>query len=429
MTKFTKNQAAFINAAKKYAKNNTTVAQGADRGDLQAIADSADLSFPQWLTTNPSYRLDRGSYAIPGLLDGRTVAVRNTKKNSTSSVDRTTAPVATVVPVEQAVAPVAAAVAEPITLSKGVSDFSHIPEADSSFVPFGYFKAIFNIIKSRKFYPIFVTGLSGNGKTFMVEQACSKAKRDMMRVNITVETDEDDLLGGFRLIDGATVWFDGPVVKAMKMGAVLLLDEVDLASTKIMCLQPVLEGKGIFLKKINEWVRPVDGFTVIATANTKGKGDSTGNFIGAGVMNEAFLERFPITVEQDYPSMAVEKRILGKVFETNGLDDNNFIDNLVVWADTIRKSFKEEAIDEIITTRRLVHISEAYAIFGNRMESIDLCISRFDDETKASFMDLYTKVDADVDPNASVDMTSDDDVVGTKADEEVDVSAGNDCPF
>ena len=407
MATFTKNQQTFINAAQKQYKKRATKLGSLSRADLQAIADKAGLSFPQWLTTNPAYRVDRGVYMVP------TAAAAKISTPKSGTVIRPAA-----VPVEASVAP-AAAVA-PILLSKGVSEFSHIPDADPSFVSFGYFKAVFNIIKSMKFYPIFVTGLSGNGKTFMVEQACSKAKRDMMRVNITVETDEDDLLGGFRLVDGATVWFDGPVVKAMKMGAVLLLDEVDLASTKIMCLQPVLEGKGIFLKKINEWVRPAAGFTVIATANTKGKGDNTGNFIGAGVMNEAFLERFPITVEQDYPSLAVEKKILGKVFVANGIEDNDFIDNLVAWADTIRKSYKEDAIDEIITTRRLVHISEAYGIFEDRMEAIDLCISRFDDETKASFLELYTKVDADVDPAAVVDVTSDTDTA---------TADDNDCPF
>jgi hypothetical protein len=423
MATFTKNQQAFIDAAKRYAKKHPTAVVNASRADLQSIADSAGLNFPQWLTTNPKFRIDRGSYIVPGLDSTSKLVKKAAKAAKVGKVNRTTVTrTPAVAPVEQSVAPVAVAASAPITLSKGVTEFSHVPEAEEGFVAFGYFKAIFNIIKSKKFYPIFVTGLSGNGKTLMVEQACSKAKRDMMRVNITVETDEDDLLGGFRLVDGATVWFDGPVVKAMKMGAVLLLDEVDLASTKIMCLQPVLEGKGIFLKKINEWVRPTAGFTVIATANTKGKGDNTGNFIGAGVMNEAFLERFPITVEQDYPSIAVEKKILAKVFEAEGIDDDDFIEKLVSWADTIRKSYKEDAIDEIITTRRLVHISEAYAIFEDRMESIDLCISRFDDETKASFMDLYTKVDADVDPTAEV---------GVDAGEEVpaDDVDGNDCPF
>jgi MoxR-like ATPase len=251
------------------------------------------------------------------------------------------------------------------------------------------------------FYPIFVTGLSGNGKTFMIEQACAKAKRELFRVNITIETDEDDLLGGFRLVNGETVWFDGPVVEAMKKGSVLLLDEIDLASTKIMCLQPVLEGKGVFLKKINEWVECADGFNIVATANTKGKGDDTGNFIGAGVLNEAFLERFPITVEQEYPTNAVEKKILEKVFDNLGLSDSAFIEKLVNWADIIRKTYIEGAIDELITTRRLVHISNAYKIFNmDRVKSISMCVNRFDVETKTAMLDLYTKVDSDVEPAA-----------------------------
>jgi midasin (ATPase involved in ribosome maturation) len=418
---FTKNQLAFIVAAKRFVAENPSAGSRFDRADLTQIAGENGLSFPQWLTTNTAYRVDRGVYTIPGL-DGPVPVVAPKKVAAKKAVTITAKAAAAVANVTGAVEDSVAPVAGPVTLAKGVTEFSHIPEVDGGFVPFGYFKVVFNVIKSRKFYPIFVTGLSGNGKTLMVEQAAAKAKRDLLRVNITVETDEDDLLGGFRLVDGETVWFDGPVVKAMKMGAILLLDEVDLASTKIMCLQPVLEGKGIFLKKINEWVVPADGFTVIATANTKGKGDSTGNFIGAGVMNEAFLERFPITVEQDYPSMAVEKKILGKVFVDNGVEDNDFIDNLVSWADTIRKSYKEDAIDEIITTRRLVHISEAFAIFGDRMESINLCISRFDDETKASFLELYTKVDADIDPNVEVSVG--DDAEGVEVDPE-----SNDCPF
>ena len=281
----------------------------------------------------------------------------------------------------------------------GTSTVENIPVKDNLFVPFGNFSDVHSILKSEMFYPIFVTGLSGNGKTFMVEQACAKAKRELFRVNITIETDEDDLLGGFRLVNGETVWFDGPVVEAMKKGSVLLLDEIDLASTKIMCLQPVLEGKGVFLKKINEWVECADGFNVVATANTKGKGDDTGNFIGAGVLNEAFLERFPITVEQEYPTNAVEKKILEKIFDNLGLSDSEFIDKLVNWADIIRKTYVEGAIDELITTRRLVHISNAYKIFNmDRIKSISMCVNRFDVETKTAMLDLYTKVDSDVSP-------------------------------
>jgi MoxR-like ATPase len=244
------------------------------------------------------------------------------------------------------------------------------------------------------FYPVFITGLSGNGKTVSVEQACAHLKRELIRVNITIETDEDDLLGGFRLVDGETVWHDGPVVNALKRGAVLLLDEIDLASNKIMCLQSVLEGKGVFLKKINQYVTPSAGFNVIATANTKGKGSDDGRFIGTNVMNEAFLERFPITFEQPYPSMATEKKILMNLMNSFEVVDEEFVDKLIVWADTIRKTFYDGGVDEIITTRRLVHIIQSFAIFKNRKKAINVCINRFDDDTKSSFLDLYKNIDA-----------------------------------
>ena len=272
-----------------------------------------------------------------------------------------------------------------------------VPEKDPLYVPFGNFNDVFSIIKSGRYYPAFITGLSGNGKTFMVEQACAKAKREYFRVNITVETDEDDLLGHYALIDGNTVWQDGPVVKAMERGAILLLDEIDLASSKIMCLQPVLEGKGVYLKKVNRFVSPSVGFNVLATANTKGKGSEDGRFIGTNILNEAFLERFPITVEQEYPSMSVERKILDKVFDSLDITEyGDFAEKLVTWADIIRKTFYEGGIDEIIATRRLVHIVNAYAIFSDRKKAIEMCIARFDDDTKTSFLDLYSKCDSEV---------------------------------
>ena len=272
-----------------------------------------------------------------------------------------------------------------------------VPEKDPLYVPFGNFNDVYSIIKSGRYYPAFITGLSGNGKTFMVEQACAKAKREYFRVNITVETDEDDLLGHYALIDGNTVWQDGPVVKAMERGAILLLDEIDLASSKIMCLQPVLEGKGVYLKKVNRFVSPSVGFNVLATANTKGKGSEDGRFIGTNILNEAFLERFPITVEQEYPSMSVERKILDKVFDSLDITEyGDFSEKLVTWADIIRKTFYEGGIDEIIATRRLVHIVNAYAIFGDRKKAIEMCIARFDDDTKTSFLDLYSKCDSEV---------------------------------
>jgi hypothetical protein len=273
---------------------------------------------------------------------------------------------------------------------------SLIPSKDPLYVPFGHYTDIVNIVKSGMYYPVFVTGLSGNGKTFMVEQACAKAKREFFRVNITVETDEDDLLGHYALIDGNTVWQDGPVVKAMERGAILLLDEIDLASSKIMCLQPVLEGKGVYLKKVNRFVAPSEGFNVLATANTKGKGSEDGRFIGTNILNEAFLERFPITIEQEYASVSVEKKILDKVFRSLDVEFGDFSEKLVTWADIIRKTFYEGGIDEIIATRRLVHIANAFAIFGDRKKAIEMCINRFDEDTKTSFLDLYSKVDSEV---------------------------------
>ena len=284
----------------------------------------------------------------------------------------------------------AIAPAPAVTPVAPVTNSEHlVPSKDDSYVPFGNFNDVKKIIRSNKFYPVFITGLSGNGKTYSVDQACAQLDRELIRVNITIETDEDDLLGGFRLIDGNTVWHNGPVVEALQRGAVLLLDEIDLASNKILCLQSILEGKGVFLKKIGKWVAPAAGFNVLATANTKGKGSDDGRFIGTNVLNEAFLERFPVTLEQEYPSATIETKIL-----TNNGCDNKFAENLVKWAGIIRKTFYDGGVDEVITTRRLVHIAEASAIFTDRLKSIEVCVNRFDDDTKNSFLDLYTKIDA-----------------------------------
>ena len=277
-----------------------------------------------------------------------------------------------------------------------------IPKVNDLYVPFGFFDNMKRIVASRRFYPVFVSGLSGNGKTFMVEQACAQLKVECLRVNISPETDEDDLIGGFRLIDGETKWFDGPVVQAMKSGAVLILDEIDRGSNKLMCLQGVLEGKGLFVKKTGEFVEPVTGFNIIATANTKGKGDDSGRYMAATILDDAFLERFPITVEQEYPDVKVEIKILSKLFVSLGINDKVFAENLVKWADIIRKTFDEGAIDELISTRRLSHIAEAYTIFNDKMEAIRYCINRFDGETKTSFLDLYTKIDAEANMPVSV---------------------------
>ena len=272
-----------------------------------------------------------------------------------------------------------------------------IPDKDDLFVKFGNFNDIKKVIQSKQFYPVFVTGLSGNGKTFSVEQACAQLNRELIRVNITIETDEDDLIGGFRLVDGNTVWHNGPVIEALERGATLLLDEIDLASNKILCLQSVLEGKGIFLKKIGKFVQPAKGFNVIATANTKGKGSDDGRFIGTNVLNEAFLERFPVTLEQEYPNAATENKILGGLAAKLGVTDTEFCKRLTDWADIIRKTFYDGGIDEVISTRRLVHIVRAYSIWNDKLKSIKVCLNRFDDETKQSFLELYDKVDADVD--------------------------------
>ena len=324
---------------------------------------------PQWLIKNKDYKVDKATFRLP--LDGdiqKTAVVK-----STDNVIETKKEAAYIV-------------------SSLTGDI--VPKKDSTFVPFGNYPDIKSIIKSNKFYPVFVTGLSGNGKTMSILQACAEAKKECIRVNVTIETDEDDLLGGYRLKDGQTVWQNGPVIEAMERGALLLLDEIDLASNKIMCLQPILEGSGVFVKKINKFVKPKEGFNVIATANTKGQGSEDGKFIGTNILNEAFLERFPVTFEQRYPNTKTEEKILNNVLESTGKKDTNYVNKLVTWADVIRKTYFEGGVDEIISTRRLVHIVQAYSIFSNKVKAIELCTNRFDEDTKTSFVDLYTKVDA-----------------------------------
>ena len=281
-----------------------------------------------------------------------------------------------------------------------------IPEKDDTFVKFGNFNDVKKIIQSRLFYPTFITGLSGNGKTFSVEQACAQLKRELIRVNITIETDEDDLIGGFRLVNGETAWHNGPVIEALERGAILLLEEIDLASNKILCLQSILEGKGVFLKKIGRFVKPAPGFNVIATANTKGKGSDDGRFIGTNVLNEAFLERFPVTFEQSYPAVSTEVKILQSVASQLSVNDDDFCKRLADWGDIIRKTFYDGGIDEIISTRRLVHIIRAYSIFQDKAKAIQVCVNRFDDETKTAFLELYDKIDADfVMPSETAELT------------------------
>ena len=337
------------------------------RAEINALVSKKKLTNPSWLKTD-KYKVDRGTYKLP--LEGKTTENEQLME----------------APVEDKKTEAA------YVVSSLVGDI--VPKKDPIFVSFGNYPDVKQIVKSNQFYPVFITGLSGNGKTMGVTQACAELKKELIRVNITIETDEDDLLGGYRLKDGQTVWQNGPVIEAMERGAVLLLDEVDLASNKIMCLQPILEGSGVFVKKINKFVKPKDGFNVIATANTKGQGSEDGKFIGTNVLNEAFLERFPITFEQSYPTMKIEKKILTNTLKAAGKTDDKFIDKLTTWADVIRKTYFDGGVDEIISTRRLVHITQAFAIFDNKMKAIQMCTNRFDDDTKNSFVELYTKVDA-----------------------------------
>ncbi len=334
-----------------------------------------------------NFRISRGKYSYEKVLNPSVVATQSndTELNAMAQV------------------------VEMKPLAKSVIDsVSHverniIPDVDPLYVPFGFSDDMVKVVATKKFFPVFVSGLSGNGKTFMVEQACAKVKRECIRVNISNETDEDDLLGGFRLINGETKWFDGPVVQAMKSGAILILDEIDRGSNALLCIQGVMEGKGVIIKKTGEYVEPTLGFNVVATANTKGKGDESGKYMAATILDDAFLERFPITVEQDYPAEKLEKKILMKKMSSLGIDDEGWVDNLVKWANVIRKTYQEGGVDEIISTRRLVQILDANTMF-DKVEAIKYCINRFDTETKTSFFDLYTKIDSGVD----VEETSDD---------------------
>lgn len=287
------------------------------------------------------------------------------------------------------------------------SEEVYVPEKDATFVRWGYFKDVKKIIDSKMFFPMYVAGLSGNGKTMMIEQACANAKREYVRVQITPETDEDDLIGGFRLLDGETVFAKGPVIKAMEAGAILLIDEIDRGSNKLMCLQGILEGKPFLVKKTGEVVQPAPGFNVIATANTKGQGDENGRFIAATIIDEAFLERFNVTLEQPYPTVATEKKIVTNHMTKFGADDTAFAEKLVDWGQAIRKTFEDGGVDDIISTRRLCHIVQTFSIFGDRKKAIELCVNRFDPDTRAAFIDLYEKIDADTGDDASSNVSSD----------------------
>ena len=360
---------------------------------LKEVASDFGMKYaPQWLVKNPANKVGKALFKLPAL--GEIVSV-DASRLVQAAEQYEPAPIEVQETKQEAA----------YVVSSLTGDI--VPEKDPNFVSFGDYSSVKSIIASKKFYPIFITGLSGNGKTLGVTQACAEKKREMIRVNITIETDEDDLLGGYRLRDGQTVWQNGPVIEAMERGSVLLLDEIDLASNKIMCLQPILEGNGVFVKKINKFIKPKLGFTVVATANTKGKGSEDGQFIGTNVLNEAFLERFPITFEQSYPSVRIETKIISGMLETENVPDTKFAENLVNWADIIRKTYNEGGVDEIISTRRLVHIAKAYSIFNNKLKAVEVCTNRFDTDTKESFMDLYTKIDSGVYPEDLLEKTND----------------------
>ena len=377
---------------------------------LKDVASTFGMKYaPQWIVKNPANKVGKGLFKLPAL--GEIVSVHASRLVQAAE--------------QYEPAPKTQKIENTETKTEAAYVVSSltgniVPEKDPNFVTFGDYSSVKSIIASKKFYPIFITGLSGNGKTLGVTQACAEKKREMIRVNITIETDEDDLLGGYRLRDGQTVWQNGPVIEAMERGAVLLLDEIDLASNKIMCLQPILEGNGVFVKKINKFVKPALGFTVVATANTKGKGSEDGQFIGTNVLNEAFLERFPITFEQKYPSVKIETKIISKMLETENAKDDEYATNLVNWADIIRKTYSEGGVDEIISTRRLVHIAKAYSIFRNKLKAVEVCTNRFDDDTKQSFIDLYTKIDSGVNPEELMSKESDEPIADEdEADEDI----------
>ena len=364
--KLTPKKLQFVVCASEMYGNGTVI----NKQQTREAAERAGVPFPTWFRKNCSVGYNQ--YQLPDL-DGTSAP----------------APIAAPAPVAQE-----AAVMNLIASNMEVQNL--VPDAFDGFVAWGNHVPLKKIVKSGLFYPVFVTGLSGNGKTLMIEQIHAELKKELIRVNITIETDEDDLLGGFRLVNGETKFVPGPVIEAMERGCTLLLDECDLGSNKLLALQPVLEGKGVFLKKVNKWVTPKPGFNVMATANTKGKGSEDGRFIGTNILNEAFLERFAVTLEQPYPTSAIEKKIvLGSMNKYNATD-KEFADKLVMWAEVIRKTFYDGGIDEVISTRRLDHIVKAFAIFGDRMTSIEMCVNRFDEDTKASFLDLYTKIDAGV---------------------------------
>lgn len=391
------NRAMFLDAVAKTFGDIDVIT----RAQIVSVCEQNNLTWPAWFVNDDANRVGRGMYS----LKGSAVNVPDMKVTKAPVVRKT---VQSEVKVESVPQMNDAEMAAALHTAE-VHTLNLVPAKVSGYVPFGNFNDVRSIVKSRKFYPMYITGLSGNGKTMMVEQVHAQEGRELIRVNVTIETDEDDLIGGFRLVDGRTVWQNGPVVIAMERGATLLLDEVDLGSTKMMCLQPVMEGKAIFIKKINRVVYPAPGFNVIATANTKGKGSDDGRFIGTNVQNEAMLDRYAITLEQTYPAPKVEGKILNNVLAAAGVEDKDFVEKLVLWADIVRRSFESGALSEIISTRRLVNICDAFLIFKNRQKAIELCVNRFDVDTKNAFLDLYNKLDADTAP-VTPDVPADEEV-------------------
>lgn len=384
------NTKAFIIAANEIFGENAVLT----RDEIQRVVDEKNVPYPFWIVQRQEYRAGRGQYRVPTIF-----GAMHKDKPLPATMPITNGGI---VPGDMTMAPAMVATVTVLKQKKLQDDAdTAIPERYENYVPFGFYKDLMQIVKSKQFYPVFITGLSGNGKTMMVEQVCATLQRECIRVNISIETDESDLIGSNTLVDGNVVYRDGPVITAMKRGAILLIDEVDRGSEKLLCLQGILEGKAYFNKKSGEYVKPTPGFQIIATANTKGRGSEEGRFL-AKILDDAFLERFPITVEQEYPSASVETKILKPL-----MNDDEFAENLIKWADVIRKTFNEGGVDEIISTRRLVHIAHAYAIFGDRTKAIKMCVNRFDEETKNAFLDLYSKVDAKVvdltDPKGSVE--------------------------
>ena len=398
MKNLTPHRQEFVDAiSKKYG-------QGAilTRSDITTFAKKNGFTKPRWLM-KPAFKASYGKYKLPNedvANVGKPVSVTDTIEVQKSSLPEEVATV---------------------NLYANNMDVQNlIPNKFIGYVPWGHYSTIKKVVQSGMFYPVFITGLSGNGKTLMVEQIHAEGKKELIRVNITIETDEDDLLGGFRLINGETKFVPGPVIEAMEKGCTLLLDECDLGSNKIMCLQPVLEGKGVYLKKVNKWITPKQGFNIIATANTKGKGSEDGRFIGTNILNEAFLERFAVTIEQPYASKKVEEKIVVGSMTKYGKMDKKFATNLCTWAEVIRKTCYEGGVDEIISTRRLDHIAKAFSIFTDKLKSVELCVSRFDEDTKESFLNLYTKIDAGVDVNTLKEVNEQTEVEADEKSEDTD---------